>query len=139
MKKLLILLISVMFILTGCKNDLIGEESDVKVDKSDVEFTLVKDSLTNTGASCILKNNSDKTLYYGTPWEIEIYDEGTWKKMDVEMVFNMPLMELKSRKEIKLNFDWEHSHGKLKGKYRIIKDVYFENEEKFFIACEFEV
>ena len=71
--------------------------------------------------------------------EIEIYDEGTWKEMEVEMIFNMPLMELKSSKEIKLNFDWEHSHGKLKGKYRIIKDVYFENEEKFFIACEFEV
>ena len=38
-----------------------------------------------------------------------------------------------------LNFNWEHTHGKLKGKYRIIKDVYFEDEEKFFIACEFEV
>lgn len=139
MKKLLILLISVMFILTGCKNDLIGEKSDVKVDKSDVEFTLVKDSVSNIGVSCIMRNKGDKILYYGTPWDIEIYDEGTWKKIDVEMVFNMPLMGLEPGSEKVLNFNWEHTHGKLKGKYRIIKDVYFENEEKFFIACEFEV
>ena len=105
----------------------------------DTRGSLVKDSVSNIGASCIMRNKSDKILYYGTPWDIEIYDDGSWKKMNVEMVFNMPLMELKSRKEIKLNFNWEHTHGKLKGKYRIIKDVYFENEEKFFIACEFEV
>ena len=60
MKKLIVLFVSVMFILTGCKNDLIGEKSDVKVDKSDVEFTLVKESLTNTGASCIMRYKSDK-------------------------------------------------------------------------------
>ena len=139
MKKLMVLFVSVMFILTGCKNDLIGEKSDVKIEKSDVEFTLVKDSLTNTKASCILKNKSDKILYYGTPWDIEIYDDGSWKKMNVEMVFSMPLMGLEPGSEKVLNFNWEHTHGKLKGKYRIIKDVYFENEEKFFIACEFEV
>ena len=48
-------------------------------------------------------------------------------------------MGLEPGSEKVLNFNWKHTHGKLKGKYRIIKDVYFENEEKFFIACEFEV
>ena len=139
MKKLFILLISVMFILTGCKNDLIGEKSDVKIEKSEVEFTLVKDSVSNIGVSCIMRNKSDKILYYGTPWDIEIYDDGSWKKMNVEMMFNMPLMGLEPGSEKVLNFNWERTHGKLKGKYRIIKDVYFEDEEKFFIACEFEV
>lgn len=139
MKKIIIVLISLVFILTGCKNDLIGEKSDVKIEKSDVEFTLVKDSVSNIGVSCIMRNKSDKILYYGTPWDIEIYDDGSWKKMNVEMVFNMPLMDLEPGSEKVLNFNWEHTHGKLKGKYRIIKDVYFEDEEKFFIACEFEV
>ena len=139
MKKLFILLISVMFILTGCKNDLIGEKSDVKIEKSDVEFALVKDSASNIGVSCIMRNKSDKILYYGTPWDIEIYDDATWKKMNVDMMFAMPLMGLEPGSEKVLNFNWEHTHGKLKGKYRIIKDVSFEDEEKFFIACEFEV
>ena len=139
MKKIIIVLISLVFILTGCKNDLIGEKSDVKIEKSDVEFTLVKDSVSNIGVSCIMRNKSDKILYYGTPWDIEIYDDGSWKKMNVEMVFNMPLMGLEPGSEKVLNFNWEHTHGKLKGKYRIIKDVYFEDEEEFFIACEFEV
>ena len=139
MKKIIIVLISLVFILTGCKNDLIGEKSDVKIEKSDVEFTLVKDSVSNIGVSCIMRNKSDKILYYGTPWDIEIYDDGSWKKMNVEMVFNLPLMDLEPGSEKVLNFIWEHTHGKLKGKYRIIKDVYFEDEEKFFIACEFEV
>lgn len=139
MKKIIIVLISLVFILTGCKNDLIGEKSDVKIEKSEVEFTLVKDSVSNIGVSCIMRNKSDKILYYGTPWDIEIYDDGSWKKMNVEMVFNMPLMGLEPGSEKVLNFNWEHTHGKLKGKYRIIKDVYFEDEEEFFIACEFEV
>lgn len=139
MKKIIIVLISLVFILTGCKNDLIGEKSDVKIEKSEVEFTLVKDSVSNIGVSCIMRNKSDKILYYGTPWDIEIYDDGSWKKMNVEMVFNMPLMGLEPGSEKVLNFNWEHTHGKLKGRYRIIKDVYFEDEEKFFIACEFEV
>ena len=139
MKKIIIVLISLVFILTGCKNDLIGEKSDVKIEKSEVEFTLVKDSVSNIGVSCIMRNKSDKILYYGTPWDIEIYDDGSWKKMNVEMVFNLPLMDLEPGSEKVLNFNWEHTHGKLKGKYRIIKDVYFEDEEKFFIACEFEV
>lgn len=139
MKKIIIVLISLVFILTGCKNDLIGEKSDVKIEKSEVEFILVKDSVSNIGVSCIMRNKSDKILYYGTPWDIEIYDDGSWKKMNVEMMFNMPLMGLEPGSEKVLNFNWEHTHGKLKGKYRIIKDVYFEDEEKFFIACEFEV
>ena len=139
MKKIIKVLISLVFILTGCKNDLIGEKSDVKIEKSEVEFTLVKDSVSNIGVSCIMRNKSDKILYYGTPWDIEIYDDGSWKKMNVEMVFNMPLMGLEPGSEKVLNFNWEHTHGKLKGKYRIIKDVYFEDEEEFFIACEFEV
>lgn len=139
MKKLIVLFVSVMFILTGCKNDLIGEKSNIKIDDNEVEFTLVKDSISNIGVSCIMKNKSDKILYYGTPWDIEIYDDGSWKKMNVEMVFDMPLMGLEPGSEKVLNFKWKHTHGKLKGKYRIIKDVYFEDEEKFFIACEFEV
>ena len=139
MKKLIVLFVSVMFILTGCKNDLIGEKSNIKIDDNDVEFTLVKGSVSNIGVSCIMKNKSDKILYYGTTWDIEIYDDGSWKKMNVEMVFDMPLMGLEPGSEKVLNFKWKHTHGKLKGKYRIIKDVYFEDEEKFFIACEFEV
>ena len=40
MKKLIVLFVSVMFILTGCKNDLIGEKSNIKIDDNEVEFTL---------------------------------------------------------------------------------------------------
>ena len=139
MKKIIVLALISLLILTGCHNKLIGDVSNVRIFDNDIEFNLVKNSLTRTSVSIIMKNNSDKTLYYGTPYEIEVFHDGVWKKMNIEMFFTMPLIELDSGKEIKLDFDWKYTHGKLKGKYRIIKSVYFEGEDEFYVACEFEV
>lgn len=64
---LTILLCGVMVLgMTGCgksKNEFdIGNKSDIKVSKNDVIMTIKDGALTNTGATLVLTNNSDKTF-----------------------------------------------------------------------------
>ena len=138
MKKLIILVLISLFILTGCSSSL--EKSDIKVESNGIEFFIKEGTLTRSGVVLILKNNNDDTLYFGEPYEIEKYEDGSWRKIEVEMYFNMPLYGLESGEEKEITFNWEHGYGRLnKGKYRIIKDVYFDKEEKFYIGCEFTI
>ena len=149
MKKLFsIVLCSLLFFcLVGCsyKNDFdIGEISDIEILNRDVELVIKEGSLSNTGAVLILKNNSDTSITYGTPYEIEINKDGKWYKINVELYFTMPAFELKPGEEKEIELDWEYGYGKLaKGEYRIIKD-YTENVEsdeykKLYVACEFVI
>lgn len=138
MKKIIVLVVISLFILTGCSSNL--EKSNIKVENNDIEFSIKEGTLTRSGVTLILKNNSDKTLHFGEPYEVEVYKDGFWRKIEVEMYFNMPLYGLEAGKEKEIIFNWEHGYGRLnKGKYRIIKDVNFEEEEKFYIGCEFTI
>ena len=138
MKKLIILVLISLLILTGCSSNL--EKSNIKVENNDIEFIIKENTLTRSTVTLILKNNSDKSLYFGDPYEIEVYEDSSWRKIEADMYFNMPLYELKPGEEKELDFNWEHGYGRLnRGKYRIIKDVYFEKEEKFYIGCEFTI
>ncbi len=132
--------------LTGCgktKNEFdVGDKSDIQTSQSDITLSIKDGTLTNIGATLILKNNSDKLLRYDEIYEIEIKQNGEWHKINAELDFNAPLwkLEQQSSKEIELN--WEHGYGKLaKGEYRIIKEVYFEkeSEQKFYISAEFTI
>lgn len=74
MKKtiLTILLCGVMVLgITGCGNSKnrfdVGGKSDIKISQSDVTLTIKDGTLTNTGATLILKNDSSKYYRYGTP------------------------------------------------------------------------
>ena len=138
MKKIIILVLISLFVLTGCSSDL--EKSKIKVSKSDVKFYVKEGTLTRSGATLILKNNGDKILNYGEPYEIEKYEDGSWRKIEADLNFIMPLYGLNPGEEKEINLDWEYGYGKLnKGKYRVLKNVYFEGEEQFYIDCEFEV
>lgn len=147
MKKtiLAILLCGVIMLgITGCGSSNtfdIGSVSDVEIrNNNDVTLSIKDGTLKNTGVTLILKNDSDKLLYYDEYYKMEIKKDNEWHTINVELYFNDPLWIVKqnSKKEIKLN--WEHGYGKLaKGDYRIIKKVYFENEEEqeFYISAEF--
>ena len=149
MKKtiLTILLCGVMVLgMTGCgkqKNEFdIGNKSDIKISQNDVIMTIKEGTLTNSGATLVLINNSDKSFQYGNPYEIEIKKEGEWHKINVELNFTLPAFHLlpKESKEIELN--WENEYGKLsKGTYRIIKGINYEYEEgkykSFNVSVEF--
>ena len=149
MKKIIFLCFLIGIVgITGCginKNEFdIGEKSNIEFIEKGISLSIKEGTLTKTGATLILKNNSDIDVQYGNPYEIEIKKDGEWHKINVELNFTLPAYELKSKeaKEIKLN--WEYGYGKLaKGEYRIIKSIDVEKEndtfENFYISAEFTI
>lgn len=144
-----ILLCGIMVLaITGCranKNEFeIGKESDIEVIKNDVSLSVKEGTLTNTGATFILKNNSDKVSRYGYPFTIEIKKNGKWHKINVKLNFILPVFELNSNESKEFKINWENSYGKFaKGDYRLIKSVDYEYEEgkyeSFYVAAEFTI
>lgn len=135
--------------MTGCrksKNELdVGNKSNVQISQNnDVKMSIKDGTLTNTGATLVLTNNSDKNFQYGNPYEIEIKKDGKWHKINVELYFNMPVFQLSSKENKEMELDWENGYGKLaKGTYRIIKGIDYEYEEgkfeTFNVAVEFTI
>ncbi len=144
-----ILLCGVMFLgLTGCglnKNEFnIGEKSSVEPTTSDVTLTLKEGTLTNTGATFILKNEGNIDYGYGPAWEIEMKQDDEWHKIDVVLNFNSPSYQLSVNESKELNINWENSYGKLaSGEYRLIKNIDIEKEdgtfEDFYVSAEFTI
>lgn len=138
--------IGVVLGMTGCgkpkKEFDIGDKSDIKISQNDVTMTIKDGTLTNSGATLVLINNSDKSFQYGNPYEIEIKKEGEWHKINVELNFTMPVFQLSARENKEIEINWENGYGKLaKGTYRIIKEIDYEYEEgkykSFNVAVEF--
>lgn len=146
MKKIFIVLISLVLLLgvTGCgKNNFdIGEKSTVEVVDKYVTFEIDDETLTNESATVVFRNDSEYTVSYGTPYELEIKEDGQWHKINVEMFFTMPLMYLYPGESKDLEFNWVNTHGELApGEYRIIKNVTIETSspEKIYVAAEFKI
>ena len=151
MKKtiLTILLCGVLALgITGCgktKNEFdIGDKSDIIISENDVTMSIKEKTLTDTSATIILTNNSDKDFQYGNPYEIEIKKDGEWHKINVELNFTLPAFDLKSGESKEIKLGWKEGYGKLaSGTYRIIKHVSYEKEEgnfeTFNIAVEFNI
>lgn len=138
-KVILAILVSGIFILglTGCS------KSNKKIaTDTGVTLTIKKNTLTKTNATLILTNDSNKVLKYNEEYTIEKRLNKEWHTMEADFFVNEPLWELKPHETKEIELNWENSYGKLaKGKYRIIKEVYFENEadKKFYIAKEFTI
>ena len=150
MKKtiLTILLCGVAIIgITGCgnsKNEFkIGSKSNKEITtKKNITLAIKDGTLSNIGATFILRNDSDKLLHYEDAYEIEIKKGNDWYEIDTEFFVNAPLWELEQNKTKEIELNWEDAYGKLsKGKYRIIKKVYFEkeSEQQFYISTEFNI
>ena len=132
--------------LTGCGKTKaefeIGNKSDITISKNDITMSIKDGTLTNEGTTLVLKNDSDKLLRYNEGYGIEVKQNENWYSINVEIEFNVPLWELASNSEKEIELNWKNSYGKLpSGKYRIVKKVYFENEEEqeFYISAEFNI
>lgn len=149
-KKILTIILTgiIMLGIVGCskqQNGLdVGKKSNIKITENDVSLSIKEGTLTNTGATIVLKNKSDKVFQYGNPYEIEIKRDGKWHKINVEMFFTMPAFWLNPQEIKEFELNWESGYGKLAcGTYRIIKDISYEKEDdtydKFYIAAEFTI
>lgn len=134
--------------LTGCgtnKNEFdIGKQSNIEIVEKGVSLTVKENTLTETGATLILKNDSDVDVQYGNPYEMEIKKDGEWHKINVELNFTLPAFVLKSKETKEWEFSWEEGYGKLAtGEYRIIKSIDIEKEDgtfdTFYVSAEFTI
>lgn len=148
MKKtiLTILLIGILVLeITGCVK--VKEVSNTKISSDgDITLSIKEDTLTNTGVTLLLTNNTDKTYSYGNPFWIEKEQDGKWYKLKAKegIAFTLPAYGIKSGEVKKWDLDWEDMYGKLtSGTYRIIKSVDIEKEdgslESFNLAVLFNI
>ena len=149
-KTILTILLCEVLVLgtTGCdktKNEFdIGDKSDIIILENGVTMSIKEGTLTDTSATIILTNNSDKDFQYGNPYEIEIKKDGEWHKINAELDFTLPAFELKAGESKEIKLSWKYGYGKLaSGTYRIIKSISYEKEESNFktfnIAVEFNI
>lgn len=126
--------------LTGC-ND--------KIDQN-VILSIKEGTLTNKSVTLILKNDSKVNYSYGELYYIEQEKNGDWQKLETihDMVFNLPAYQLESGKSVEISINWLYGYGYLEsGKYRIIKQIYENNDSKlhdsnivsFNVYAEFEI
>ena len=151
MKKIFLIFLLSSFVvcgLTGCGFNLnkfsIGEKSDVKIIDKGVSLVIKENTLTRTGVTLIMKNDSDNEVIYGEPYELEIRKDGEWHKIMVEISFNDPAYILRSLEFNEIKINWENEYGKLvPGEYRVIKNYWFENNsdslEEFDVSAEFVI
>ena len=109
-----------------------AEVSKTNDEDINVTIDLKKDTLTDRGLTMVVKNLSDKNLEYGNPYTIEKYEDSYWKTVEPkkELSFTLPAYSLNKNDSVELIINWESGYGKLKGKYRIVKNfAYLENDE----------
>ena len=144
-KKIFIILFCIGTILSihRCSNNRIGEKSDIQVSQGDVTLTIKDGTLTKTGVTVIVKNNSDRKVRYGASFELEIKKHGEWHKIDVYTTqwfqSSAVVLDPGQSREMEHGFG---AYGKLRrGRYRIIKDMAYESGkyEEFNVAVEFTI
>ena len=114
-----------------------GEEINLKIE-------IKENSLTSVGLTMIVENLSDRDLEYGNPYSIEKYENGFWKSAPTvnNLYFTMPAFGLKKGESKELSINWEYGYGKLKGKYRIVKDFSYKDNDDYISFnkyLEFEI
>ena len=127
-KKLIIISILIILVLII----ILTTQSDSK-NKIDVTLKVKEETITSTGASFIMKNNSDKDTYeYGNPYYLEVKRNNKWEKLETinDMFFTLPAFSLSPKEEKEFDINWEYGYGSLEaGTYRLVKDVFRSGEE----------
>ena len=147
MKKKLLSILLLIFLsigLTGCKTSIIGGVSNIKITNSnDITLSIKEDTLTNTDATIIIKNNSNKDFYYGEEFYIDIKKDNKWHTINATSVFKTPRYTITPGETKEIELKWENRYGKLdKGTYRITKSFEYEDSKgkhPFYIATEFNI
>lgn len=92
-----------------------------------VSIKIKEGTLTNTGATIIITDTTDKNYSYGEPFRIDKKENGKWKeapKVIDDAFFNEPAYYPDENNEIVREINWEWIYGKLKpGTYRFVTDA----------------
>lgn len=110
----------------------------------EVVMTIKDGTLTSTSATVIITDLTDTYNAYGTWYRIDKLVDDKWQEMDVlvdNLSWTMQAFHVNEDNILELKENWEKIYGPLEsGKYRLWKDVLFENtiKNKYFYV-EFEI
>jgi hypothetical protein len=113
-----------------------------------ISLNIKSNTLTNKGATFMLKNNTDEEYSYGEPYIIEKFENDSWKELDTltgnPLSWNEMLYILKSNEESEININWSFGYGELKsGTYRLVKNNFRKNNSPesraYTVYAEFDV
>lgn len=144
MKKLL-LVITILSILTitGCTNNRIGEKTPYDIKDDQVTIKVKAGTLTESSATIIMTNKTDKEFTYGEPYHLEVKYKDSWHILKLEpnndLFFTMPAYILKENESVEKEYNWEYGYGKLKkGAYRLVTEI-TADKQNVYIAAEFKI
>ena len=105
-------------------------EKYIRSNNESILMTIKNNTLTNSGLTLLMKNNTDQTYYYGPQYSLEKYENGKYVSFEPKetLVWNAILYNIKTNEEKEETIDWTYGYDKLKsGKYRLVR--YFTSEE----------
>lgn len=115
-----------------------GHSNNQKMNQVDgVSIKIKEGTLTNTGATFIITDTTDKNYSYGEPYRIDKKENGKWieaPKVIEDAFFNEPAYQPDENNEIVREINWEWIYGKLKpGTYRFVTNASDENISVTFV------
>lgn len=115
-----------------------GHSNNQKMNQVDgVSIKIKEGTLTNTGATFIITDTTDKNYSYGEPYRIDKKENGKWieaPKVIEDAFFNEPAYQPDENNEIVREINWEWIYGKLKpGTYRFVTDASDEEISVTFV------
>ena len=113
-----------------------GHSNNQKMNQVDgVSIKIKEGTLTNTGATIIITDTTNKDYSYGEPYRIDKKENGKWReapKVIKDAFFNEPAYLPDENNEIVREINWEWIYGKLKpGTYRFVTDA---SDEKISVS-----
>ena len=113
-----------------------------------ISMMIKENTLTDSGMTVIIKNNSSQTYHYGMQYSLEKYENEEFITYEPKepLSWTYMLYHINSNEEKEEIFDWSYGYGKLEsGKYRLVR--YFTSDdnmtssanvsEKYYV--EFEI
>ena len=110
-----------------------------------VTMEIKNNTLTNTGATVVITDLSNRKNIYGTPYRIDKFEDNRWKKLKLitsdPVVWTTIVYYVDENKKLEFDINWERLYGKLKkGKYRIVKETSTQGEgTEHYITAEFVI
>lgn len=101
------------------------------LDNEELSLSIKENTLTSSGGTFILKNNTDEDYTYDPAYYIEKMVDNKWQEIKLKepLTWNSVLYTLKAKEEIEININWGSTgYGMLgSGKYRLVKTGFRKN------------
>lgn len=131
-------------IFVAKNKDILHNICTLKIDDlKGVSMAIKENTLTNTGATVIITDTSNRDNIYGSSYKIEKKENGVWTELKPknDMFFTDIGYVVSEDHTLEFDINWEYFYGKLEpGKYRILKDTREAGEgTSHYITAEFMI